>query len=110
MSGKYIQESASSLYKDRTGVDRWFNCDWFCDYKSRYQDDIEKVKAHSIDDIHAELSIEEVDKYINKIEEIMLDHSNPFLLINSHETGFGRRPNKGKYKTSEFLQVLNHLV
>ena len=43
--------------------------------------------------------LKRVDKYINEIEEMMLDPPNPFLLINFDETGFGRRPDKGKYKT-----------
>ena len=41
--------------------------------------------------------LKRVDKYINEIEEMMLDPPNPFLLINFDETGFGRRPDKGKY-------------
>lgn len=45
------------------------------------------------------LSIDDVNCYIHAIEEMMLDPPHPLLLINFDETGFGRRPNKGKSKT-----------
>ena len=99
MSGKDIRQAAAELYKDRIGTDRSFSRDWFCDFKRRHHNDLEKVKAPSIEDARADLSIEEVEKYINEIEEMMLDSPNPFLLINFDETGFGRRPDKGKLKT-----------
>ena len=61
--------------------------------------DIQKVKTPCIDEDRAELSIDEVERYFNEIDEMMKDPPNPFLLLNFDETGFGSRPEKGKYKT-----------
>ena len=99
MTGKDIREYASSLYKKSTGADRNFSRDWFYNFKFRHQDDIAKVKAECVDDLRAQISIEEVNKYFEAIDEMMLDPPIPYLLINFDETGFGRRPDKGKRKT-----------
>ena len=59
---------------------------------------ITKIKAACLDDDRSSIDIKEVERYINEIEEMMKDPPNPYLLINFDETGFGKRPEKGKRK------------
>ena len=99
LSSKDIREIAEAIYKARTGIIRCFTRGWFFEFKNRYIDSIEKVKANCLEDKRAMLSIDDVNSYISAIEEMMQDPPHPFLLINFDETGFGRRPNKGKSKT-----------
>ena len=98
MSGKEIRILAAELYKKRTGEIKEFSRDWLMDFKNRYKNTIEKVSAASIDDLRANFSIEEVNRYFDMIDEMMKDPPNPFLLINFDEIGFGKRPQKGKRK------------
>ena len=97
-TGKDIRDAASLIYKERTGIDRSFSRDWLANFVARHEDFIKKVKAACIDDSRASINPNEVQKYINAIEEMMKNPPNPHLLINFDETGFGRRPDKGKRK------------
>ena len=74
----------------------------FCDFKSGYINDIQKVKAPCLDQYFAELPIDEIDRFINEIEEMKKDPSNQFLLLNFD--GFGRRLDKGMYKTAYIVK------
>ena len=98
-SSKDIRDFASSLFKEKTGEDRSFSREWFFDFKTRHKNEIEKIKACCVDDLRAEISIDEVERYFEEIEEMLQDPPIPPLLINFDETGFGRRPEKGKKKT-----------
>ena len=62
------------------------------DFKERHKDEIQKVTAESLEEERANISIESVNRYINEVEEMMLDPPNPFLLIILDFVGFGRRP------------------
>ena len=46
------------------------------------KDSIEKVKASSLEELRANLIIEEVDRYINVVDEMLKNPPNPFSLIN----------------------------
>ena len=98
LTGKNIRLHAAQLYKARTGIDKFFTRDWLLDFKTRHQDSIEKVIACSLDDERSNISPDDVERYITDVEEVMENPPNPFLLINFDETGFGKRPDKGKRK------------
>ena len=98
-SGRDVRDAASIIYKARTGIDRDFSRDWLANFISRHEDFIKKVKAPCIDDARASIDIIEVENYIAAVEEMMQNPPNPYLLINFDETGFGRRPDKGKRKS-----------
>ena len=55
--------------------------------------------SSSVDDDRASNDPQEVERYIGEIEEMMRDPPIPQLLINFDETGFGKRPEKGKRKS-----------
>ncbi|OHT02588.1 hypothetical protein TRFO_06987 [Tritrichomonas foetus] len=97
-SGKDIRDIASELYKKRTGIDKSFSRDWLCDFRKRHEELIVRVKADSIDDSRSNISLDEVETYLTMINEMMKNPPDPLLLINFDETGFGRRPEKGKRK------------
>lgn len=97
--GKDIRNAASQMFHERTCVERVFSRDWLRDFRSRHKDQIEKIKADSLEEKRANISISEVENYFNEIEELMKDPPNPFLLINFDETGFEKRPQKGKRKS-----------
>lgn len=69
------------------------------DFKNRHKDEIDKVSADSLEENRADISLDEVNRYIDEVEQMMKDPPNPFLLINFDEIGFGRRPEKGKKKS-----------
>lgn len=94
-----IRDEASQIFFERTGQKRFFSRDWFFDFKSRHQNDIQKVKANCVDDLRANISIEKVEQYFTDIDEVIKDPPKPYLLINLDEMGFGKRPEKGKRKT-----------
>lgn len=98
LTGKEIRLAAAQLYKARTGSEKYFTRDWLHDFKTRHQDSIEKVIACALDDERSNISPDDVERYITSIEKMMEDPPNPFLLINFDETGFGKRPEKGKRK------------
>ena len=60
--------------------------------------------AYSLEDDRSQISIDEENNYIDDIEELMLDPSNPYLLINFDETGCERKPDKHKKKKSLYFQ------
>ncbi|KAK8889723.1 hypothetical protein M9Y10_034477 [Tritrichomonas musculus] len=68
------------------------------DFKNRHKKSIEKVKADSLEENRAQISIEEVNRYFREIDEMTNDPPIPLLLINFDEIGFGRRQEKGKRK------------
>lgn len=105
-SSKDIRDFASSLFKEKTGEDRSFSREWFFDFKTRHKNEIEKIKACCVNDLRAEISIDEVERYFEEIEEMLQDPPIPPLLINFDETGFGRRPEKGKKKNSLCLKKM----
>ena len=93
-----IRDEASQIFFVRTGQKRFFNRDWFFDFKNRHHNDIQKVKADCVDDLRANISIEKVEQHFQSIDEIIIDPPKPYL-INLDEMGFGKRPEKGKRKT-----------
>ena len=99
LSSKDIREIAEAIYQARTGIIRCFTRAWFFEFKIRYIDSIEKVKSNCLDDKRAMLSIDDVNRYIHAIEEMMLDPPHPLLLFHKISTGSHQRPNKGKSKT-----------
>ena len=76
-----------------------FTRDWCRDFKIRYSDSIEKDKVGCLDEKRASVSQEQVEKYITDVENVLKDPPPPFLLLNFDETGFSKRPDKGKRKT-----------
>ena len=98
LTGVEIRKIASDIYYSRTGICRDFTRKWCFSFRQRYQDMITKIKAACLDDDRSSIDIKEVERYINEIEEMMKDPPNPYLLINFDETGFGKRPEKGKRK------------
>ena len=66
------------------------------DFKNRHKKSIEKVKADSLEENRAQISIEEVNRYFREIDEMTNDPPIPLLLINFDEIGFGYCPDKGK--------------
>ena len=98
-TGKNIRLEAAEVFKARTGSIREFTRDWLLDFKMRHHNSIEKVTCTSLDNERSNISIADVDKYISEIEDVMEDPPCPFLLINFDETGFGKRPDKGKRKS-----------
>ena len=99
LTGYEIREIASTLYKDRTSIERNFSRDWFRDFIRRHSSVIKKQKAQSLEEERSNISLNEVQRYIRDIEEMMANPPHPSLLLNFDETGFGRRPEKGKRKT-----------
>ncbi|KAK8875805.1 hypothetical protein M9Y10_005980 [Tritrichomonas musculus] len=69
------------------------------DFKNRHKNSKEKVKADSLEENRAQISIEEVNRYFGEIDEMMNDPPIPLLLINFDEISFKRRPEKGKRKS-----------
>ena len=51
-----------------------------------------------MDDDRANIDLEEVKRYIDQVERILSNDPNPLLVLNMDESGFGRRPKKGKRK------------
>ncbi|OHT08675.1 hypothetical protein TRFO_22767 [Tritrichomonas foetus] len=98
LTGKDIRDIAADIYKRRTHEDRSFSRDWLSDFRQRYSEVIIRVKCESLDESRSNLSIEAVESYISTIEEVMKSPPHPLLLLNFDETGFGRRPDKGKRK------------
>ena len=78
----YIRNYASEIYSKRTSIEKTFTRDWMNDFKSRHKNSIEKVKADSLEENRAQISIEEVNRYFGEIDEIMNDPPIPLLLIN----------------------------
>ncbi len=97
-TGKDIRNYASHIYEKRTLITKVFTRDWIHDFKNRHKDEIDKVSADSLEENRADISLDEVNRYIDEVEQMMKDPPNPFLLINFDEIGFGRRPEKGKKK------------
>lgn len=98
LTGKNVRDLASNLYRNRTTKIREFSRDWCWKFLQRHSDKIAKVSASSIDDSRASIDLNEVERYIHEIEQVMNNPPIPQLLINFDETGFGRRPEKGKRK------------
>ena len=98
MDGRNIRSLATEILKRRTGEEKPFSRDWLMDFRNRHKNSIQKVSAESFDDDRGNINIDDVNRYINNIEEMMKNPPHPFLLINYDEIGFGRRPQKGKRK------------
>ena len=98
LTGKDVRELASQLYQERTKDIRDFNRDWCWKFMKRHQDKIAKVSASSIEDNRAQIDPNEVERYIQEIEALIANPPIPQLLINFDETGFNKRPEKGKRK------------
>ncbi|KAH0790775.1 putative transposase [Histomonas meleagridis] len=99
LTGKEVRDIASEVYKKRTGIDRDFSRDWCFNFCKRHQDRITKVKVSCVDEERASIDIAQVHQYIANIERILIDPPNPHLLMNFDETGFSKRPDKGKTKS-----------
>ena len=99
LTSRDVRENASVLYKARTGVERSFSRDWFRNFILRHSEEIGKQKAKSIEEDRTKISPVEVERYIKEVEEMMKNPPHPCLLLNFDETGFGRRPDKGKRKS-----------
>ena len=98
LDGRGIRLLATKIYKRSTGEEKPFSRDWLMDFRNRHKDTIEKVSAESVGDDRGNIDIEDVNRYISEIEEMLKNPPHPFLLINFDEIGFGRRPEKGKRK------------
>lgn len=107
LTGKEIRKIASDLYHKRTGTLKEFSRDWIMDFRNRQKDNIEKVSASSVDENRANISIDEVNRYLSQVDEMMKDPPNPFLLINFDEIGFGKRAQKGKRKNVYVIKNLD---
>lgn len=99
LTGQDIRDLAESLYEERTGLTRSFNRDWCRDFKTRNSDRIEKVKAGCLEDDRASIDPAQIERYILAIENMLQDPPPPELILNFDETGFSRRPQKGKRKS-----------
>ena len=104
LTSREVRENASILYKTRTGVDRSFSRDWVRNFIKRHSEKIGKQKAKSIEEDRTKISPEEVERYINEVEEMMKNPFHPNLLLNFDETGFERRPDKKKKKICNYFQ------
>lgn len=93
-----IRDLAETIFKQRTGIVKPFTRDWCHDFKERYKDEIEKTNAPSLDNERASISLDHVNRYISSIERILLDPPPPCLILNFDETGFSKRPEKGKIR------------
>ena len=80
-----IIKVASDINYSRTCIYSDFIHKWCYSFFHRYQDMITKIKAQCQDDDRSSIDIKEVERYINKIEEIMKDPPNPYLLINFYD-------------------------
>lgn len=94
-----IRDVAAEVYKQRTGEERSFSRDWIRNFIRRHSDEVDKVKTCSVDDDRANIDLNEVKTYIETIDEVLTHHPNPLLFLNMDESGFGRRPEKGKRKS-----------
>lgn len=91
-----VRDIASEIFKEPTGDERSFSRDWVRNFLKRHADEIDKIKTCSVDDDRANIDLEEVNTYIETIEEVLSHDPNPLLFLNMDESGFGRRPEKGK--------------
>lgn len=98
LTSRDIRDMASDIYKIRTGDERSFSRDWARNFLRRHSDELDKIKTCSVDDDRANIDLEEVKRYISQVERILSNNPNPLLVLNMDETGFGRRPEKGKRK------------
>lgn len=99
LTGQEVRKKAEKLYFKRTNISRNFTRDWFHDFCKRHESKIKRIKASSLEEARSHIKPEEIEDYIKKIESLMQNPPNPLLLINFDETGFGKRPDKGKRKT-----------
>lgn len=99
LNGKDIRNLASDIFKRRTTLTHEFTRDWCHDFIRRHNDKISKTKADCLDNDRASINPAEVERYIADIERIMTNPPHPLLLLNFDETGFGKRPEKGKRKS-----------
>lgn len=99
LTGNDIRNIAESMYKERTGKDKFFTRDWCRDFYQRHIESIEKVKTDCLEENRTSISIDALEKYFSDIEEVLLNPPPPCLILNFDETGFSRRPDKGKRKT-----------
>lgn len=99
LSGQDIRNLAEEIYKQRTGITKLFTRDWCRDFSRRHSESIEKVKTDSLDDKRASIDPIKVEEYISEVENALQNPPPPSLILNFDETGFSRRPEKGKRKT-----------
>lgn len=93
-----IRSLAEAMFQERTGIVRPFTRDWCHDFKERHKSEIEKTNAPCIDEARSSINPEFVEHYILQIERILQDPPPPCLVLNVDETGFSKRPEKGKIK------------
>ncbi|OHT02774.1 hypothetical protein TRFO_30039 [Tritrichomonas foetus] len=98
-TGKEVRDIVAEMFMKKTGKHITINRNWLKNFRQRHSDNLCKVKTNSVDDQRANMSVEEVEAYIQNIEKLIQNPPIPQLLINFDETGFGRRPDKGKQKS-----------
>ncbi len=99
LTSRDLRLLAAELLKIRTGEERSFSREWSRNFLRRHSDQIDKTKASAVDDDRANIDLDEVKRYIQQVEEVLVRNPNPYFLLNMDETGFGRRPEKGKRKS-----------
>lgn len=91
MTGKEILRIASDFYHKRTSTLKEISREWIIDFRNRHKYNIEKVSASTVDENRANISIDEMNCYLEQVEEMMKDPPSLFLLINFDEIGFWKR-------------------
>ena len=103
-NGKGIRELAEQIFFDRTNERRQFNKNWYLTFMIRYQDVIDKQKCTSVDEDRGNISPIKIYKYIDDIKNALQMVTEPRLLINMDECGFGKRCNYKKRRTCIFIK------
>ena len=82
-----VRDIASKILNERTGDERSFSRDWVRNFLKRHADEIDKIKTCSVDDDRANIDLEEVNTYIETIEEVLSHDPNPLLFLNMDVKG-----------------------
>lgn len=104
MNGKAIRDFAAELYKKRTHSDRSFTREWVRNFIDRHSEVLKKQKCPSLEDLRADIDPNEVDRYFSEVDDVLPKLTDPRLLINMDECGFGRRPDLGKKRSCVFFE------
>ena len=98
MFQSHVRKKASNLFEGRTGMKKAFDRHWFYRLINRHQNTLRISKCPCLDDDRGELDWSSFETYISMVHEALSSLSDMRLLINMDETGFGKRPDKGKRK------------
>ena len=89
---KDVKELARKLFFMRTGHERVFGCDWFRRFLFRHNDLIGNIKAISVDDDRASLSLKSINEYIEAVLNALKLVTDLRLVLNMDKNSFGKRP------------------